>query len=127
MARPFARRLETGWPWHKGYQVVSSEGTSYFEMAPDADWNMKIFRGDASGAGLTRASYTAINEGTAVYGEWSAVSRSALTTQQSAYESLYVGRTYNPFHRNSNFYVDSVLRGAGANARVPGVWAPAFP
>lgn len=55
------------------------------------------------------------------------VSRSALQAAQSAYLSaIQSASTYHLYFRNSNYYVNSVLIGAGANPRVPGAWTPAF-
>jgi RHS repeat-associated protein len=124
--RPFARRILGTPAFHKGIEVSFPEGMAYYEMGPDANWRISISESFNSHEGLIAGTQAALERGAVVYGEWSVVSRAALTTQQSLYEARWVGQPYYPTYRNSNYYVDFVLRGAGANPRVPGVFAPSF-
>ncbi len=126
MVRPFARRIGGSQSWHKGFQAVLREGLAFYEMGPDADGRISIFRGLNDHAGLIPDTVTALDQNIVRYGQWSPISRAALSAQQSLYEARWVGRTYYFTHRNSNYYVDSVLKGAGADPRVPGVFAPGF-
>jgi hypothetical protein len=124
--RPFARRIPGTLASHKGIEASFPEGIARYEMGPDISGNIAISQSFDGDEGLIRGTQAAFRTGRVVYGQWSVVSRAALTTQQSLYEAQWVGQPYYPTYRNSNYYVDSVLRGAGANPRVPGVFAPAF-
>jgi hypothetical protein len=125
MVRPFARRI-FGPLWHKGYQAALPEGLASFEMGPDGKWNISISQSMNGHDGLLTDTAAAFETNSVRYGQWSPVSRAALVTQQSLYHSRWVGEPYYPTYRNSNYYVNSVVGGAGGNPRVPGVWAPAF-
>lgn len=97
----------------------------YGEVAPRGGM-IDIWWGDRMGGGLTPASRDAIAQGKVTWGEWSVVSKSALTANISAYENSHVNTPYRFYRQNSNYFVDQVIGKSGGNPHVPGVWAPAF-
>ena len=97
-----------------------------FEMAPRDNGMIDIWSGDARGEGLTAATKAAIGRGGVTWGEWSLISRSALTANLSAYESVYLNTPYRFYRQNSNHFVNEVIGKSGGNPHVPGGWAPAF-
>ena len=111
---------------HKGYVAITSDGVTYYEMGP-VDGSITILESRGDYGNLSQATIDAFRNEGIVWGEWSTVSRSALTTAQSLYNSQWVGRPYSPLSYNSNYYVNSVLGRVGANPIVPFTIAPGFP
>lgn len=110
-----------GLPGHKLYATFTpgpaGGDLQYTEMGPEGG-KITVVNSEKNGA---------IRSGNVRWGEWTLVSRSALQAAQSAYLSaIQSASTYHLYFRNSNYYVNSVLIGAGANPRVPGAWTPAF-
>jgi len=127
MVRPFARRLSRMPIFdHKGYVAITSDGVTYYEMGP-VDGRITILESHGDYGNLSQATIDAFRNDGIVWGGWSTVNRSALTTAQSLYNGRWVGHTYNPLYHNSNYYVNSVLGRAGANPVVPFTIAPGFP
>ena len=129
--RPFARKLRGtfGIFDHKGIEILAPEGVSWTEMGPQYGRigdPIMVFRSSGDVSGLSPATIEAFQEGSVVYGRWSIVSRSALTTAEGLYHAQWVGRPYSPLSYNSNYYVNFVLERAGANPAVPFSLAPGF-
>jgi len=98
-------------------------GVQWTEMGPEAGAT-KVYQTDMNKlAGLRGDSIKEIQNGNVRWGEWSMVSRSALIAARNAYME---GLPYHFYFRNSNYFVNTVLRAAGANPHVPGAFAPAF-
>jgi hypothetical protein len=66
-----------------------------------------------------------IKLGTISWSETS-VNMAQLQANVTSYISRTQGQTYNPLSQNSNYFVNSVVSGAGGNPLIPGVFAPAF-
>ena len=125
--RPFARtlyNLPVPIVDHMGFAMISpSEGLTFSEMGPVAG-RIVVYQSHGDYSGLSELTVTAFQEGRIVWGGWSMVSRSALITAQDAYISRYVGTRYVPWAHNSNSYVQSIFRAAGANPYIPFTFAP---
>jgi hypothetical protein len=52
------------------------------------------------------------------------VSSSQLKTALQTYVSEFVGKPYNPFTPNSNYFVNYVISNSGGNPNIPGAFAP---
>jgi hypothetical protein len=74
--------------------------------------------------GLTLGTRDALVLRTARFGAEQALDPERIAMAVSVYLAFYGGHAYNPLRRNSNYFVDLVMRGVGGNPVVPGAFAP---
>jgi RHS repeat-associated protein len=106
--------------------IIELPGGTRFEMGPEGGI-VKVFESsDPKGSGLLPRTQTALEARTFISSETS-VNMAQLMKNIANYRSVYEGRAaYNPVSRNSNYFVNSVVSGAGGNPVVPGAFTPAF-